>query len=248
MMSDVHPQVEDFNAIKLFYKQVFPIELLFKWLCNGRNDSEMGQREISITYPDQVVHRHEAYAEPQLLRSKFSDWKIPLRVDIGSIRAEPFVKARFKEWISCPPVGKEFVIDVDVDDYVPYRRCSCPEKEVCAACWKFIAVAVEVMDVLDGFGWIRDASVMGCANLKRALICRMLEPRKQLMPDPTMDELVNVIQNRWNDLLSAHDFLTSIPSSVFSEEEADLRRAVASILESDLLAPSSQVGRNHSDS
>lgn len=52
------------------------------------------------------------------------------------------------------PLLRELVFDIDMTDYDPIRTC-CSDAAICKRCWKFIAVAVRVLDssIRDQFGY-----------------------------------------------------------------------------------------------
>ena len=68
---------------------------------------------------------------------------IPLRIDIGPIYDNDafFNKDASKRGQA---VAREFVIDIDMNDYNDIRTC-CTGKTVCCSCWKFLVAAKEVL-------------------------------------------------------------------------------------------------------
>lgn len=70
----------------------------------------------------------------------------PSRFEIGPAYSAPpkdrktISKAAFK------PIMRELVFDIDLTDYDDIRRC-CSDKKICKKCWKFISMAVQVLDL-----------------------------------------------------------------------------------------------------
>lgn len=113
------------------------------------HNSVFNKREISyncqsIHDDDEFVTRHLCYANANKFRDDVLE-RVPLRIDIGAMfEQEP---RRNKDILSkekSNPLEREFVIDIDMNDYNSIRTC-CSEKTLCQKCWKFIFYASEVL-------------------------------------------------------------------------------------------------------
>jgi DNA primase small subunit len=69
----------------------------------------------------------------------------PARFEIGPVYSAKPKDRRTVPKTAFRAVERELVLDVDMDDYNSIRTC-CSEKKVCRRCWRFIAVAVQVLD------------------------------------------------------------------------------------------------------
>jgi DNA primase small subunit len=114
-----------------------------------QNPKQFEHREISylVKLPnnDEYCLRHQGYSSCQKFREDVLRLN-PVRIDMGPIydnraclNKDPTKKLR--------PILKEFVIDIDMDQYDLIRTC-CKEKSVCDKCWPFISAAYEVLNDL----------------------------------------------------------------------------------------------------
>ena len=74
--------------------------------------------------------------------------KTPLRIDIGPIYDNDAKNNKQAEKKG-EAVAREFIIDIDMNDYDDIRTC-CTSKSLCDKCWQFLVAAYEVLERLLG--------------------------------------------------------------------------------------------------
>ncbi|KAG8222443.1 hypothetical protein J437_LFUL002178, partial [Ladona fulva] len=139
------------DLLPIYYKRLFPSGLFYKWLNYGdMKGNNFRLREFSFTLAEDIYLRHLTFNdkeefERELLRH------CPHKIDIG-----PILNLRAKEYRTADlkPVQKEFVLDIDLTDYDEIRTC-CQGGNVCTKCWKYMVVAIKVLDAAmrDDFGF-----------------------------------------------------------------------------------------------
>lgn len=85
------------------------------------------------------------------------------------------------------------MFDVDLTDYDPIRNCGCRGADICRTCWKFMVMAMQVMDVglREDFGfehlawiysgrrgvhcWVCDEGARGMGNEARGSVAGYFE-------------------------------------------------------------------------
>lgn len=65
--------------------------------------------------------------------------KIPLKIDIGAVMTVVPQKG-----VPNIPKEREFVLDIDIDDYDQVRTC-CKDAQLCQKCWKLMRVACHIL-------------------------------------------------------------------------------------------------------
>ncbi|CCD69959.1 DNA primase [Caenorhabditis elegans] len=138
-----------YNSIRLpqdlpiYYKNFFPVKPFTKWLCYGQNYGDyFNRREFTFILADDVHIRYRSYNDEHSFVKALSSTN-PEKLDIGAVyNHEPINNKRYTDYQA---VERELVFDIDLTDYDPVRNC-CKDATVCPKCWKFMVLAVRILD------------------------------------------------------------------------------------------------------
>ncbi|KAI0090465.1 prim-pol domain-containing protein [Irpex rosettiformis] len=183
MQEDLSPEV-----MLAFYRRLYPFKSLFTWLNHEHTPTKQFiNREFAFTLAGDVYLRYQSFVTADEMKKQVCQMN-PTRFEIG-----PVYSARPRDRKTVRPTAfqpqlRELVFDIDMTDYDSIRTC-CQDAAICARCWKFIAVAVRVLDssIRDQFGykhllwvysgrrgihlWISDAEAMELTDeQRRALV------------------------------------------------------------------------------
>jgi DNA primase small subunit len=121
-------------------------------------------REFSFTLPDDIYIRYQSFKDQDELEEEMKKMK-PQKIDLGAVYNHRY-EFRSKYWINIfylffilnshrpknhrsishfIPMEKELVFDIDMTDYDDVRNC-CQGADICDKCWKFMVVAIKVLD------------------------------------------------------------------------------------------------------
>lgn len=138
-----------YNSIRLpqdlpvYYKNFFPTKSFVKWLRYGAGFGEyFNRREFAFILADDVHIRYRSYHD-ELSFFKALTSTNPEKLDIGAVyNHEPINNKRHTDYQA---VERELVFDIDLTDYDPIRNC-CKDATVCQKCWKFMVLAIKILD------------------------------------------------------------------------------------------------------
>ncbi|KAJ1370870.1 hypothetical protein KIN20_032691 [Parelaphostrongylus tenuis] len=172
-----------------YYKRIFPFKPYVKWLSyNQKPDEYFAKREFAFILEGDVHLRYRSFDNQADFETELCKVN-PHKLDIGAVYShKPKDCKRHSDFKA---IERELVFDIDLTDYDGVRRC-CSEATVCEKCWRFISVAVQVLDKLleEHFGfkarmwvfsgrrgvhcWIGDEKARKLTNAGRSAVAEYL--------------------------------------------------------------------------
>ncbi len=148
------------ELLGMYYSRLFPYHFLYSWLAYDPSSLNPGKkgasssssrlfahREFSMTIEPQpgneVYIRYQSFPSQEELTNAIIKRR-PTKIDIGAVFNHP---PKDKHAVAnLQTVQRELVFDIDLTDYDGVRNCGCEGAKICNKCWKFMGMAVEVMD------------------------------------------------------------------------------------------------------
>ncbi|GAA6063483.1 hypothetical protein JCM10212_000999 [Sporobolomyces blumeae] len=193
-------------VMKNYYNKLLPWKAMFVWLNQGHVPTkQFTHREFALTLSNDAYLRYQSFNNADELKAEMLRLG-PSRFEIGPMYSgrpkdrKALMKSAFR------PVSRELVFDIDMTDYDPVRTC-CKDKAMCKRCWRFITVAVKVLDEIlrADFGfqhilwvysgrrgihaWVSDAAALELTDEQRSAIVRYIDVIKGYT---TMDKKVSL--------------------------------------------------------
>ncbi|EFP94611.2 uncharacterized protein PGTG_20567 [Puccinia graminis f. sp. tritici CRL 75-36-700-3] len=142
---DPWSDLKDPHVMMNFYRRIFPWKQLFLWLNQDHVPNYLfTHREFAITLQNDAYLRYNSYANYVDLQKDIIRLN-PTRFEIGPAYSAPPKDRKTLPKASFKPILRELVFDIDLTDYDDIRRC-CSDKKICIKCWKFISLAIQVLD------------------------------------------------------------------------------------------------------
>lgn len=141
------------DTMAVYYQRLFPFKQFFQWLNHSpAPQPDFTNREIAFTLENGAYLRYQSYKTGEAFRRDVIRLN-PSRFEIGPVYShDPREKKLHGR--NFAPLAKELVFDIDLTDYDSVRTC-CSGTEICNRCWKFITLAIKIMDTAlrDDFGF-----------------------------------------------------------------------------------------------
>ncbi|SCU78989.1 LAMI_0A06854g1_1 [Lachancea mirantina] len=194
LQSSSGPSASD---MQYYYQYLYPFKTVFQWLNHSpKPGRDMSHRELAMAFRSGAYKRYNSYATAQEFKTQIQRAN-PDRFEIGAVYNKPpkdrdsILKTEMK------PLEKEIVFDIDMDDYDAYRTC-CSGANVCSRCWKFISVAMRIINValVEDFGF---EDFIWVFSGRRGAHCWVSDVRARVLNDFQRRQLLdymNVLRQR----------------------------------------------------
>uniref|UniRef100_A0A914EH03 DNA primase n=1 Tax=Acrobeloides nanus TaxID=290746 RepID=A0A914EH03_9BILA len=118
---------------------------MFEWLSYGLKPQDyIFRREFAFIFEDDAYLRYQSFKNEHEFRTQLSKSQ-PFKIDIGAVfNHEPRDHKKFTDFRA---QERELVFDIDLTDYDIIRNC-CEGANMCSKCWRWIPIAVKVLDFL----------------------------------------------------------------------------------------------------
>lgn len=129
-----------------YYDNFLPFNLIFQWLNHSRiPENDFTHREFAFEHQTGAYQRYNSFQDAADFKKKVVKVN-PTRFEIGAVYPiEPKNRKSVAKHLM-KPISKEMVLDIDLTDYDDIRTC-CQGTAICDKCWKFITLAIQVIDV-----------------------------------------------------------------------------------------------------
>lgn len=164
-----------------YYEYFLPFEQVFQWLNHSETPTpDFTHREFAFEHQSGAYQRYNSFKDVSDFKKKVVKAN-PTRFEVGAIYP---IEPKDRKTVSknlMKPLSKEMVLDIDLTDYDEIRTC-CSGTSICDKCWKFITLAIKVVDVAirEDFGienriWVFSG--------RRGVHCWMSDPRVRFLKE-----------------------------------------------------------------
>ncbi|BGP55421.1 hypothetical protein JCM8202_003749 [Rhodotorula sphaerocarpa] len=179
-------------VMRTYYSRLLPWKAMHLWLNQSHVPTrQFTHREFAFTLQSDAYLRYQSFATADDLKREVLRLN-PSRFEIGPMYSgrpkdrKALMKSAFR------PLTRELVFDIDMTDYDSVRTC-CKDKKMCGRCWRFITVAIKVLDRIlrTDFGfqhilwvysgrrgihaWVSDPAALTLTDEQRSAIVRYID-------------------------------------------------------------------------
>lgn len=190
-----------------YYRRIQPISLIVHWLNYGDLSKGIFQRrELAFVQENGIFQRHLSFSTRDAMKNLICTLN-PCAINLGAVYEKPPIEQ--KKYVShvhhkasdglCRSgvettnkiTQRELVFDIDLTDYDNVRTC-CSGTMVCWLCWKFIAVACDIIaDFLERNYQFKH--LLWVFSGRRGIHCWVCDERARMMNDDERAWVVNQI-------------------------------------------------------
>lgn len=184
-----------------YYDNFLPFNLIYQWLNHSRipgSGTDFTHREFAFEHWAGQYQRYITFQDADDFKKKVVKAN-PTRFEIGAVYP---IEAKDHKSISknlMKPISKELVLDIDLTDYDEIRTC-CQGTSICPKCWKFITLAIKVIDVAirEDFGMENRIWVF---SGRRGVHCWISDSRSRYLKENGRKSFINyldILENKNN--------------------------------------------------
>ncbi|RWS12090.1 DNA primase small subunit-like protein [Dinothrombium tinctorium] len=178
------------ESLRVYYKLLFPYRQFYKWLTFGdENGNFFKRREFSFTLTGDIYIRYQCFQNRNEMEKAIQN-KLPEKIDFGAVYNIRPDEGK-KNLVSCFPIERELIFDVDINDYDDVRSC-CEGSSICLKCWPFLTIAMKILHrtLTEDFGF---EHILFVFSGRRGIHCWVLDRRARELSDKARAAIVSYI-------------------------------------------------------
>lgn len=165
-----------------YYERLLPFKSIFQWLNHSPAPTpDFVNREFAFEFKSGAYQRYNSFTGYQDFKQTVVKLN-PTRFEVGAIYTVPPNQRKVVSKNVLRPLEKELVFDIDLTDYDEVRTC-CSKTLICNKCWKFIDLAIELMELglRDDFGF---KNLIWVFSGRRGIHCWVCDKSARQLTDP----------------------------------------------------------------
>uniref|UniRef100_A0A1I8B1P1 DNA primase n=1 Tax=Meloidogyne hapla TaxID=6305 RepID=A0A1I8B1P1_MELHA len=186
--------------LRNYYLNYYPHDLILKWLSYGK-DNLLTNREFAFILKDDFHIRFLSFRTQEEFKEKLMRTN-PTKIDIGAVYNRP--PSDRKKVGDFYPVERELVFDIDLTDYDSIRNC-CKEATICNKCWRWIIIAVKVLNLLlkSQFGF---KHLLWVFSGRRGIHCWVADQKARLLTNKAREAIAKylILQGKENSAVNKY--------------------------------------------